>query len=232
MKMLKEYGPSIKETILNKLIQSFDELKLLFDENLIQYPYSTRELVSIVKHLEKYPDGGLVTALQNVIGFDMFNEEVLGHLKDVFNRNGIPVLKNDNSDFKIKIGNSQQLISKFKEKYEFELIKNIESNENNTITKFLSVVGTPHEHIVSDITSHRVKFISELKFTINLNDKKNTLLVNDKNGFHLLNSGNIITFLPDTNFTKQRIIEIFIYDRLYNGVMFELNENIILMGKI
>ena len=29
------------------------------DDGLIQYPYSTREVVNIVKHLERFPDEGL-----------------------------------------------------------------------------------------------------------------------------------------------------------------------------
>ena len=36
-------------------------INLLFqaDDGLIQYPYSTREVVNIVKHLERFPEEGL-----------------------------------------------------------------------------------------------------------------------------------------------------------------------------
>lgn len=50
--MLQQYGPSVPEEILRKLVSSFSELREMADEGLIAYPYSTREVVSIVRHLQ------------------------------------------------------------------------------------------------------------------------------------------------------------------------------------
>lgn len=52
MAMLKKYGPGVSEDILRKLVLAFGELREKADQGLISYPYSTREVVSIVKHLE------------------------------------------------------------------------------------------------------------------------------------------------------------------------------------
>ena len=43
-------------------------INLLFqaDDGLIQYPYSTREVVNIVKHLERFPDEGLGAVVRDV----------------------------------------------------------------------------------------------------------------------------------------------------------------------
>ena len=50
--MLRQYGPSVPEATLRKLVLAFGELREMADEGLIAYPYSTREVVSVVKHLQ------------------------------------------------------------------------------------------------------------------------------------------------------------------------------------
>ena len=50
--MLKQYGPNVPEAALKKLVAAFGELRDMADRGLISYPYSTREVVNIVKHLE------------------------------------------------------------------------------------------------------------------------------------------------------------------------------------
>lgn len=50
--MLRQYGPDVPETSLKKLVTAFSELRQMADEGLIAYPYSTREVVNIVKHLQ------------------------------------------------------------------------------------------------------------------------------------------------------------------------------------
>lgn len=50
--MLKQYGPDVPEAILQKLVAAFGELRSLADQGTINYPYSTREVVNIVKHLQ------------------------------------------------------------------------------------------------------------------------------------------------------------------------------------
>lgn len=51
MAMLKNYGPSVSEATLSKMIAVFGELRSLADDGTLTYPYSTRELVNIVKHI-------------------------------------------------------------------------------------------------------------------------------------------------------------------------------------
>ncbi len=54
-------------------------------------PYSARELVNIVKHLQAFPADGVVEAVQNVIAFDSFNDSTSATLIAVFSRHGIPI---------------------------------------------------------------------------------------------------------------------------------------------
>jgi hypothetical protein len=92
--MLKSYGPNVPDTLIMSLTNVFDELRLAVEQGFIQYPYSTRELVNIVKHLDKY--GGtdsIHDALNNVIAFDQFNEKTMNHLESIFEKFGIPLMK-------------------------------------------------------------------------------------------------------------------------------------------
>ena len=50
--MLRQYGPDVPEAILEKLVLAFGELRDMADQGLIAYPYSTREVVNMVKHLQ------------------------------------------------------------------------------------------------------------------------------------------------------------------------------------
>lgn len=50
--MLKQYGPDVPEATLQKLVGAFGELRSMADQGTITYPYSTREVVNIVKHLQ------------------------------------------------------------------------------------------------------------------------------------------------------------------------------------
>ena len=52
MAMLRQYGPGVPEAILKRLVLAFGELRDMADQGLIAYPYSTREVVNMVRHLE------------------------------------------------------------------------------------------------------------------------------------------------------------------------------------
>lgn len=50
--LLKKYGPDVDEKMIHKLVKAFGELRMMADQGLVSYPYSTREVVNIVKHLQ------------------------------------------------------------------------------------------------------------------------------------------------------------------------------------
>lgn len=50
--LLKQYGPDVDDMIIQKLVRAFGELRNMSDLGLVSYPYSTREVVNIVKHLQ------------------------------------------------------------------------------------------------------------------------------------------------------------------------------------
>uniref|UniRef100_A0A914QPH8 VWFA domain-containing protein n=2 Tax=Panagrolaimus davidi TaxID=227884 RepID=A0A914QPH8_9BILA len=89
--MLKQYGPNVKDEHLQQLVSAFDELREMADNALLSYPYSTRELVNIVKHLQMYPDDPLTAVVRNVFDFDSYTKETTQSIEAVFQKYGIPL---------------------------------------------------------------------------------------------------------------------------------------------
>lgn len=91
LEMLKQYGPAVPDATLQKLVAAFGELRSMAEQGKITYPYSTREVVNIVKHLQKFPDEGLANVVRNVFDFDSYNKDVREVLLEVLHKHGIPI---------------------------------------------------------------------------------------------------------------------------------------------
>ncbi|XP_023604004.1 von Willebrand factor A domain-containing protein 8 isoform X2 [Myotis lucifugus] len=91
LEMLRQYGPNVPEPILQKLVAAFGELRSLADQGIISYPYSTREVVNIVKHLQKFPTEGLSSVVRNVFDFDSYNTDMREILINTLHKYGIPI---------------------------------------------------------------------------------------------------------------------------------------------
>ncbi|CAL7944841.1 unnamed protein product [Xylocopa violacea] len=89
--LLKQYGPNVDNKIIFKLVKAFGELRNMADQGLVSYPYSTREVVNIVKHLEKFPQEPLANVVRNVFDFDRYTEEIFSTLVSVLHKHGIPI---------------------------------------------------------------------------------------------------------------------------------------------
>lgn len=89
--LLQSYGPDVPKEILEQLSRAFTDLRKLVENELLHYPYSTRELVNIVKHMQQFPNDGISSALKNVLDFDSYEKNNAEQLKRVFEKHGIPV---------------------------------------------------------------------------------------------------------------------------------------------
>ena len=110
--LLKSYGPTVNDEIIKNLIYAFNDLREMVSDGTLSYPYSTRELINIVKHLEKYPKDNLSDVLNNILAFDSYDEYLMKSLYEIFHRYGIPLyiptvlnelhgnVKNNNSENK------------------------------------------------------------------------------------------------------------------------------------
>ncbi|KAK4323774.1 hypothetical protein Pmani_005546 [Petrolisthes manimaculis] len=89
--LLRSYGPDVPQRTMERLVAAFGELRDLADQALIQYPYSTREVVNIVKHLQTFPDDGVAKVVRNVVDFDSWSGDAREILVRVMHSNGIPI---------------------------------------------------------------------------------------------------------------------------------------------
>lgn len=88
--LLKSYGPDVPIELLQQLSAAFSDLRLLADEGQLSYPYSTRELVHIVRHLQAFPLDDVSQVMRNVFDFDSFDPSLLQTLSEIFTRQGLP----------------------------------------------------------------------------------------------------------------------------------------------
>lgn len=102
--LLRSYAPSVDEALLRRVSASFGELRMMFEQGDISYPYSTREAVAVSRHLEKYPNDDVVAVLHNVLDLDSFTDQYVT-LGEVFGRHGFPFETYET--FKRAIGHSR-----------------------------------------------------------------------------------------------------------------------------
>lgn len=91
LSLLEQYGPNVSGKVIMKLVKAFGELRNMADQGLVQYPYSTREVVNIVKHLQEFPNESLASVVRNVFDFDSYSKEVQEILVQTLHKHGIPV---------------------------------------------------------------------------------------------------------------------------------------------
>jgi von Willebrand factor A domain-containing protein 8 len=164
--LLSKYAPSISKELLQKLIAAFNDLRSLVDQGLINYPYSTRELVNVARHLDKYPNDGIARALQNVFAFDV-DEDIQNLLVETMSKNGIPT--GSQSNFQIELGKITQLapavLIESWQKSEIPVpFAGTQSHFN--VRGIWPVDITPTWTVISQVNGRAAKF-SELLYTFN-----------------------------------------------------------------
>uniref|UniRef100_A0A182RBI3 von Willebrand factor A domain-containing protein 8 n=1 Tax=Anopheles funestus TaxID=62324 RepID=A0A182RBI3_ANOFN len=91
MFLLQQYGPSVPVATIRRLVDAFAELREMADAGTLHYPYSTREVVAIVRHLERFPSDALAEVIGNVLDYDRYAPETLDQVTAVLLRHGLPI---------------------------------------------------------------------------------------------------------------------------------------------
>ena len=91
LNILRQYAPNVSIKTLRSIINAFDELRDYAEHGMIAYPYSTRECVSVAKHLEKYPNDSISTALSNVLSFDSYDDQAKQYIIKTFEKYNLPL---------------------------------------------------------------------------------------------------------------------------------------------
>lgn len=88
--LLARLAPRAPAALHRRIAGLFAELRAHVAEGLLSYPYSTREAVSIARHLQAFPEDGLVGAADNVFAFDAHEPALAAQLAAILRRHGIP----------------------------------------------------------------------------------------------------------------------------------------------
>jgi len=86
--LLRDVGQDVPHEWLAKLALLFRELREMADGGHITYPYSTRELVKVARHLQRYPRDGPERTLGDVFAFDLGDPAKRRQLLEVLARHG------------------------------------------------------------------------------------------------------------------------------------------------
>ncbi|KAI9009541.1 AAA domain-containing protein [Gaertneriomyces semiglobifer] len=91
LSLLRQAAPAVDPMTLEKLVHAFGDLRQAFDNGLVSYPYSLRELMNIVKHMQAYPDDPLDQILRNVFDFDVHRKDFFEVLVKALSKHGLNV---------------------------------------------------------------------------------------------------------------------------------------------
>jgi len=89
--LLRKEAPNVSWSVLQRLIGVFGELRAAFTDGLVSYPYSLRELVAIVRHLNAFPHDSFRNALKNVFDFDALTKDFEPMMLEILRRHGFPI---------------------------------------------------------------------------------------------------------------------------------------------
>ncbi|WFD43708.1 hypothetical protein MPSI1_002372 [Malassezia psittaci] len=89
--LLERMAPNVDPSLIQKLVSAFQDLRLAFDEDLINHPYSLRELIHLVRHLNQYPDEPLREVMLNMLSFDLYRPEAMKLIQETFARHGLKI---------------------------------------------------------------------------------------------------------------------------------------------
>ncbi|KAJ7443890.1 AAA domain-containing protein [Mycena galericulata] len=89
--LLAQLAPEIDEELILRLVGAFHDLRKGYDSGTLNYPYSLRELINLVKHIQAFPRDSLGDALRNVFDFDVYKPETIDQLAAILKHHGLIV---------------------------------------------------------------------------------------------------------------------------------------------
>ncbi len=89
VRLLQQAAPRVSESLIRKLDLAFHDLRQAFIDGFVNYPYSLRELLHLVRHLQTYPEESLTSVLLNTLAFDLHRPESMQYVVQVLKRRGL-----------------------------------------------------------------------------------------------------------------------------------------------
>lgn len=91
VRLLKAAAPNVDVDLLRRLDLAFHDLRAGFEAGLINHPYSLRELLHLVAHMQKYPEEPLSSVLLNTLSFDLHRPESIRWVVEALRKRNLPV---------------------------------------------------------------------------------------------------------------------------------------------
>jgi von Willebrand factor A domain-containing protein 8 len=88
-RVLASYGPNVSSELIGTIVEIWQDLAAAHQKGILAYPFSVREAISVVRHLDAFPSDGLLRSVENVIAFDRFDGALLNQLISIFARHGV-----------------------------------------------------------------------------------------------------------------------------------------------
>ncbi len=94
-RILNSYGPAVQAQVIDNIVHIWEELRIAHEKGLLLYPFSIRESVNVVKHLNEYPNDGIENAIENIVAFDRLDMGLARQLHQIFAKYGVSILGKD-----------------------------------------------------------------------------------------------------------------------------------------
>ncbi|CDU22417.1 uncharacterized protein SPSC_01047 [Sporisorium scitamineum] len=91
VRLLKAAAPNVDVDLLRRLDLAFHDLRAGFEAGLINHPYSLRELLHLVAHMQKYPQESLSSVLLNTLSFDLHRPESIRWIVETLRKRNLPI---------------------------------------------------------------------------------------------------------------------------------------------
>lgn len=88
-RILKSYGPNVDSEIIDRIVNVWEHLRISHEKGTVVYPFSLREAVAVIKHMNAFPGDGIEQAVENVLAFDRFDASLAKRLHNIFVEGGI-----------------------------------------------------------------------------------------------------------------------------------------------
>ncbi|KAI0089424.1 AAA domain-containing protein [Irpex rosettiformis] len=90
-KLLEQLAPELSEDLILRLVAAFHDLRHAYEAGTLTYPYSLRELINLVRHLQAYPEDPLEVVIRNIFDFDVYRPATITKLAEILDHHGLVV---------------------------------------------------------------------------------------------------------------------------------------------
>lgn len=82
LELLQAVAPSVDVELLRRVAHLFAALRRLHSDGALIYPFSTREALAVARHLERFREDGVGSALESVFAHEIYDSSARALIRD------------------------------------------------------------------------------------------------------------------------------------------------------